>query len=225
MYFLLLRSSVTNFAEKIIPFVMIKKTFIGQLIKDEVRRQDLPINDFADRICCSRKNVYDIFKKSSIHLDQLARISRVLNRNFFEELARDPSLIDIDSEEAIREMENRRAVSQFMEVVPGVLQKLQKQPIITFGRPLGLDDDVDLPDFMLTECSIPIVFTAGGFISEKYKANSVFEIKAYENSEGIKIYSMINTFIGSQMIDVKLDYKTEDEWEKTLRFVFETFHL
>lgn len=204
---------------------MIKKTFIGQLIKDEVRRQALPINDFAEKICCSRKNVYDIFKKSSIHLDQLARISRVLNRNFFEELARDPSLIDIDSEEAIQEMEKRRAISQFMEVVPGVLQKLQKQPIITFGRPLGLDDDVALPDFMLTECAIPIVFTAGGFISEKYKANSVFEIRAYENSEGIKVYSMINTFIGSQMIDVKLDYKTEDEWEKTLRFVFETFHL
>ena len=194
---------------------MIKKTFIGQLIKDEVRRQALPINDFAEKICCSRKNVYDIFKKSSIHLDQLARISRVLNRNFFEELARDPSLIDIDSEEAIQEMEKRRAISQFMEVVPGVLH----------GRPLGLDDDVALPDFMLTECAIPIVFTAGGFISEKYKANSVFEIRAYENSEGIKVYSMINTFIGSQMIDVKLDYKTEDEWEKTLRFVFETFHL
>ena len=28
---------------------------------------------------------------------------------------------------------------------------------------------------------------------------------------------------GSQMIDVKLDYKTEEEWEKTLIFIFETF--
>ena len=89
---------------------MIKKTFIGQLIKDEVRRQDLPINDFAEKICCSRKNVYDIFKKSSIHLDQLARISRVLNRNFFEELARDPSLIDIDSEEAIQVLKNSHEI-------------------------------------------------------------------------------------------------------------------
>lgn len=204
---------------------MVQKSFIGKLIEDEVNRQQMSKKEFAEKICCSRKNVYDIFKKSSIHLDQLARISRVLNRNFFEELARDPSLIDIDSEEAVREMENRRAISQFMEVVPGVLQKLHKQPIITFGRPLGLEDDIALPDFMLTECSIPIVFTAGGFISEKYKANSVFEIMAYENSEGIKIYSMINTFFGKQMIDVKLDYKTELEWEKTLKFVFETFHL
>ena len=35
---------------------------------------------------------------------------------------------------------------------------------------------------------------------------------------------MINTRFGTRMIDVKLDYKTEEEWEKTLRFIFETFY-
>ena len=58
MYFLLLKTSVTNFAEKIKPFAMIKKTFIGQLIKDEVRRQDLPINDFDTR---NVKDMYAMF--------------------------------------------------------------------------------------------------------------------------------------------------------------------
>lgn len=204
---------------------MVKKCFIGKLIEDEVRRQQISITEFSEQICCSRKNVYDIFKKSSIHLDQLAAISKVLNRNFFEEIARDPSLVDIDSDEAIREMETRRAISQFMELVPSILRKLGKQPIITFGRPLGLGDDVDLPDFMLTEFSIPIVFTASGFISDKYLTNPLFEINVFENPDGIKVYLMTNTFYGSRMIDVKLDYKTEEEWEKTLKFVFETFNL
>lgn len=204
---------------------MTKKTFIGKLIEDEVRRQQMSITDFSEKICCSRKNVYDIFKKSSIHLDQLAAISKVLNRNFFEEIARDLSLIDIDSDEAIQEMENRRAVSQFMEVIPGVLQKLEKQPIITFGRPLGLKDDVDLPDFMLTEFLIPIVFTSGNYISDKYDTKPFFEIKAYENSDGIKVYLMKNTLSGTQLIDVKLEYQTEEEWEKTMRFIFDTFEL
>lgn len=202
---------------------MIKKTFIGQLIKDEVRRQDLPINDFAEKICCSRKNVYDIFKKSSIHLDQLARISRVLNRNFFEELARDPSLIDIDSEEAIQEMEKRRAISQFMETVPNILHKMGKQPIIAFGRPLELENDVDTPDFMLTFYGI--TFTTGGFISEKYASNPLFDIRRIESTDGIRVYLMINKNNGSRMIDVKLDYKSEEEWEKTLKFIFNTFNF
>ena len=202
---------------------MEKKKFIGQLIEEEVRKQ-MSITDFADKIMCGRKNVYKIFEKSSIHLDQLARISEVLNRNFFAELAVNPSLIDIDSEEAIQEMENRRAVAQFMDVVPKVLSKLGKQPVIAFGIPLGLEDVEDLPDFMLTEYFI--TFTKGCFFCEKPQtvSNPMFQIELYENSDGVKVYSLINTLFGRQrMIDIKLDYKTEEEWEKTLKFVFETF--
>ena len=202
---------------------MEKKKFIGQLIEEEVRRQQIPIMDFAEMIMCGRQNVYKIFDKSSIHLDQLARISIVLQRNFFMELAKDLSLIDIDSEEAIQEMENRRAVSQFMEVVPKVLSKLGRQPIIAFGIPLEMEDVEDLPDFMLTEYFV--TFTKGGFFCEKPSVASynLFEINAYESRDGIKVYSLINKPFGNRMIDIKLDYKTEEEWEKTLKYVFETF--
>ena len=127
---------------------------LGKLIEEEVRRQQIPIKKFAEMIFCQRNNVYKIFERSSLHVDQLALISKVLNRNYFEELARDPTLIDINSEEAIQEMENRRAVSQFMEVVPKVLSKMGRQPVIAFGIPLGLEDVEDLPDFMLTEYGI-----------------------------------------------------------------------
>ena len=70
--------------------IMNNKKLLGKLIEEEVRRQQIPITKFADMICCQRNNVYKIFDRSSLHVDQLALISKVLNRNFFEELAIDP---------------------------------------------------------------------------------------------------------------------------------------
>ena len=203
---------------------MKNKKLLGELIEEEVRRQQIPITQFADLICCQRNNVYKIFERSSLQVDQLRMISKVLNRNFFEELACDPSLIDIDSEEAIQEMENRRAVSQFMEVVPKVLSKMGIEPVISFGIPLGMEDVEDLPDFLLPDYKI--CFSKNNYMAQKpqYATNPYFKFKLYENSEGIKAYLMDNTVFGSQMIDVKLDYKTEEEWERTLRFIFETFY-
>ena len=200
---------------------MKNKIYLGELIENEVRKQQIPIVKFADMICCGRNNVYKIFDRSSLHVDQLALISKVLKRNFFEELANDPSLVDIESEDVIREMEIRRAVSQFLEVVPKIVRKLKKQPIISFGRPLEMKEDIDIPDYMLTNYGI--TFTTGAYLAEKYASNPIFEINLHENSDGIKVYSMFNTLCGTQMIDVKLDYKTEEEWEKTLKFIFETF--
>lgn len=202
---------------------MAKRKLLGGLIEDEVRRQQIPITKFADMICCQRNNVYKIFEHSSLHVDQLMLISKVLKRNFFHELAIDPSLIDINSEESILEMENRRAVSQFMEVVPRVLSRMRIQPVIAFGVPLGMEDVEELPDFMLTDYSI--CFSTNNFMALKpqYEANPLFDFKAFESTDGIKVYLMVNTLSGSTMIDVKLDYKTEEEWEKTLRFIFKTF--
>ena len=183
----------------------------------------MSISEFAGKIFCGRKNVYKIFDKTSIHVDQLARISKVLNRNFFEEIAKDLSLIDIDSKEAQQEIENRRAVSQFMEVVPRVLLKLRRQSVIAFGIPLGMEDVEELPDFMLTDYGV--CFSKNSYMAEKsqYMSNPLFEFKCFENNDGYKVYRMINTLCGTTMIDVKLDYKTEEEWEKTLKFIFDTF--
>jgi hypothetical protein len=196
---------------------------IGDLIQNEVRRQQISVTDFAKMINCQRNNVYNIFERSTIYVDQLALISRKLKHNFFVDIVNDPTLIDIDSEEAIQEMENRRARSQFIEVVPEVLKQLNKQPIISFGQPLELGDVDDLPDFMLTDYFI--AFTVGSFMAEKpqYKSSPFFEFQLFESNDGIKVYLMTNTFTGSRLIDVKIDYKTEEEWKKTLAFIFETF--
>ena len=202
---------------------MSKMKKIGDLIQNEVRRQQISVTDFAKMINCQRNNVYNIFERSTIYVDQLALISRKLKHNFFVDIVNDPTLIDIDSEEAIQEMENRRARSQFIEVVPEVLKQLNKQPIISFGQPLELGDVDDLPDFMLTKYFI--AFTVGSFMADKpqYKSNKFFEFQLFESNDGIKVYLMTNTFTGSRLIDVKIDYKTEEEWKKTLAFIFETF--
>lgn len=107
------------------------KTTIGKLIESEVRKQQIPITEFAKLICCQRNNVYDIFKRSKIDIVQLKQISKVLKRNFFKELADDIELIsedDISEKEVLRQ----KAVSQFFEIVPNILHELGKPSTIVF---------------------------------------------------------------------------------------------
>ena len=62
---------------------------IGQLIKEEVKRQGLTPNQFAGLICKSRQNLYDMYKRDNFDMELLMRISKVLHRNFFAELYQD----------------------------------------------------------------------------------------------------------------------------------------
>lgn len=65
---------------------------IGQLIKEEVARQGLTIDQFASLINTSRSNVYGIFDRLTVNLELLTRISKVLHRNFLEEMAQQMQL-------------------------------------------------------------------------------------------------------------------------------------
>lgn len=65
---------------------------IGQIIREEVERQGLTIDEFAKRISTSRTNAYDIFNRLSIDMELLERISKVLHRNFFAEMAQQMKL-------------------------------------------------------------------------------------------------------------------------------------
>lgn len=49
--------------------IMEKKT-IGRLIEEEVRRQGKNITAFADEICCTRSNVYNIFDRKVKHTNR-----------------------------------------------------------------------------------------------------------------------------------------------------------
>ena len=65
---------------------------IGQIIREEVDRQGLTIDEFAKRISTSRSNAYGIFNRLSIDMELLKRISKVLHRNFFAEMAKQMNL-------------------------------------------------------------------------------------------------------------------------------------
>ena len=148
----------------------------------------------------------------------LARISKVLNHNFFDDVAKDYSLADIE-EESEKEKNNRKAVNQFMDVVPKVLKELGKETAITFG-----DKDefgIIVPDFILpTYC---VTFTIENTWAEKANvfSNSFFTIQPITNGK-ISFFYIVNK-IGTPMIDIKLDYKSYDEWKEILSFVFQKF--
>ena len=194
-----------------------KKT-IGKLIEYEVRKQEIEITEFAKKIKCKRNNVYDIFKRNNLDVELLARISEVLNHNFFIDVAKDYSLADTE-EESEEEKYNSKAVNQFMDVVPKVLKDLGKETSIMFS-----DKDefgLIIPDFVLP--SYGITFTIGSTWAEKTNvfSNPIFAIQLIENDENSSFFLVVDKRNGSPMVDIKLDYKSYDEWKEMLSFVFQ----
>jgi hypothetical protein len=59
------------------------KVHIGKKIQDVVDNSAYTIVAFAKEIGLTRDGVYKIFKKESIDTEQLQKISKVLNHNFF----------------------------------------------------------------------------------------------------------------------------------------------
>ena len=198
------------------------KNTIGRIIEDEVRKQQIPITEFAKLICCQRSNVYDIFKRDKMDIIQLKRISKVLKRNFFKELAEDIELInekDITNEEKARQ----KAVSQFFEVVPTVLHELKKPVTIIFCK---LDEDkyadCPTPDFGLANYFI--TFTIGNTLKDRIGENKMLPIAVvHDSTYNCNVEVCTNIIYGSVCVNIKLDYKTPEEWRNVLQLAFETY--
>jgi plasmid maintenance system antidote protein VapI len=62
-----------------------KNSCIGEAIKQKMQERGLRVCDFAKAIHCNRTNVYSIFTRKSIAIEQLLRISKVLNYDFVSE--------------------------------------------------------------------------------------------------------------------------------------------
>lgn len=60
---------------------------IGQLIKEELERQERSVSWFARKLCLDRSNVYRLFQRHTIDTGLLSRISVILGRDFFAELS------------------------------------------------------------------------------------------------------------------------------------------
>ena len=52
-----------------------KEIHIGSLIKEKMEERGLSVSDFAHALHYERTNIYKIFKRSSIDVDLLLRIS------------------------------------------------------------------------------------------------------------------------------------------------------
>ncbi|MBR1550091.1 MAG: hypothetical protein IJ634_05575 [Bacteroidales bacterium] len=55
---------------------------LGQEIKRVLKEKRIPVAEFARRICCHRKNVYDIFTRKSLDIDRIIMISELLDYDF-----------------------------------------------------------------------------------------------------------------------------------------------
>ena len=62
-----------------------KNVNIGELIHAEMVRQNRTVNWLAKEIYCEKSNVYKLFRRKSIDLAQVMRISDVLGHNFLRD--------------------------------------------------------------------------------------------------------------------------------------------
>lgn len=188
---------------------------IGELIEKEVRKQGIGIKKFAELIRCERNNVYNIFKRSKIDTIQLKRICAVLNHNFFQDLANDLDLINEKDDE-----KKENAVSQFHKVVPEILHELNKDGTIIQGD-LPEDSTISVPDYVLG--SYFITFTVGETFKERATENPLLPIETITNGKGIEVELINNILHNTKTINIKIDYKTKEQWYNTLVFAFELY--
>jgi len=79
--------------------LILKMKPIGQLIKEELEKQERSVSWFARKLYLDRSSIYRLFQKNSIDTGLLRRISIVLNKNFFAILSDDYSVTDPDKKQ------------------------------------------------------------------------------------------------------------------------------
>lgn len=62
-----------------------KDLHIGKLIQNELDRQGRSAAWLARSIYCEKSNIYKLFKRESIGIDQLMRISEVMDHDFLSD--------------------------------------------------------------------------------------------------------------------------------------------
>lgn len=62
------------------------KIHAGETVKTYFEETGMTVSEFARRLNCHRQNVYDIFKRKTIDVTLLQRISKVLGHDFVSEM-------------------------------------------------------------------------------------------------------------------------------------------
>ena len=60
-----------------------KEIHYGEEVRRKLEERGMSVAEFSRRICCTRCNVYDIFKRKDINTGLLEKISKELDFDFF----------------------------------------------------------------------------------------------------------------------------------------------
>jgi len=66
---------------------MKEEIHIGKLIQEEMAKEGRKNNWLAQKLSCNRSNIYKIYGKSNMDVEQLLHISRILKHNFFDDIS------------------------------------------------------------------------------------------------------------------------------------------
>ncbi|MCL2132326.1 MAG: helix-turn-helix domain-containing protein [Lentimicrobiaceae bacterium] len=66
---------------------IVKNVPIGEMIKKVFEQKDMSLAEFAKRVGCKPQNMYSIFRRKKMDVDQLCIISKTLNYNFIGKIA------------------------------------------------------------------------------------------------------------------------------------------
>lgn len=183
---------------------------IGELIRIQVDKAGIPITDFAKSMDKTRSVVYNIFEREDMSTDIVRKASKLLGHNFFQDLAEEYNAYN----ESKENLENdSKAVAQFFKIVPSILREMGRDSQIIFDE----DDDHITPDLILPEYNI--TFTKGEFFKERIGENSLIKIVELHNDSG-SVIELVAVLDRGGCINIKLDYKTKEEWRDVLEFAF-----
>ena len=75
------------------------KVHIGKKIREVVKKSGFSVTKFAEKVNCSRRNIYSIFHKESIDTGLLTRIGDILEHDFFSYyISEKPNELDLVEE-------------------------------------------------------------------------------------------------------------------------------
>lgn len=61
-----------------------REIHIGEIIRRRLKENERTVSWLARKLHCDRSNIYKIFEKKSIDIEQLQKISEIMDYNFFE---------------------------------------------------------------------------------------------------------------------------------------------
>lgn len=183
---------------------------IGELIRLQVDKAGIPIKDFAKRMDKTRSVAYNIFEREDMSTDIVRKASDLLGHNFFQDLAKEYNV----SHESKDDLENEpKAVAQFFKVVPVILREMGRDSQIIFDE----DEEHVTPDLILPQYNI--TFTKGDTYKERIGDNCLIKIFE-ERSKSNSVIELVDVLDKAGCINIKLDYKTKEEWRDVLEFAF-----